>query len=176
MLKFYAKMCLSNYESEMTNSEDCAVLTGLLDFYSDRATTHASFVVAATFGLYTILFSMSSNIPKTFWSILIIIVVYSSLVMLDIYSFFNFGYYAVLADITKDELEQYRFKNPEQIKKYYKKLNDEILRRSRFYYFFVEKVKDSRSFISRKKIPIFGIVWFITLILPFIYILLYVWK
>jgi hypothetical protein len=159
----------------MTKSENCTVLTGLLDFYSDRATTHASFVVAATFGLYTILFSMNGNIPKTILSIIVIVVVYSLLVLLDIYSFFNFGYYAMLANITKTELEEAKFKNLEETEKYYKALEKEVANRSSFYSFFSEKIKDNESFFARNKILIFGIVWFATVILPFIYILFFVW-
>lgn len=41
-------------EKELTNS-DYEALSSLLDFYSDRAVAHASFLVACVFGLFTIL-------------------------------------------------------------------------------------------------------------------------
>jgi len=83
----------------MTKSNESTVLTGLLDFYSDRATAHASFTVAGIFGIYAVLFATDGLPPKAF------LVAYVALLIINVYSFLNFGYYALLADIVRDKLE-----------------------------------------------------------------------
>lgn len=84
----------------MTNSDEATGLSSLLDFYSDRATAHASFVVAGMFGIYAVLFA-PNGLPT-----IAFVVSYSALLVTNVYSFLNFGYYAVLADITKHKLEE----------------------------------------------------------------------
>jgi len=71
-------------ERPLMCSSDEAVLTGLLDFYSDRATTHASFVVAGTFGIYTVLFSFD-HFNQNIWSKILFFFVYGALVAFNVY-------------------------------------------------------------------------------------------
>ncbi len=63
----------SNYFFPMTDEDDTAsktdslnVLLGLLDFNSDSATTHASFVVASIFGIYAVLFRLITTLIVTY--------------------------------------------------------------------------------------------------------------
>ncbi len=156
----------------MANSEKCAVLTGLLDFFSDRATTHASFVVATTFGLFTILFSLT-NIPKTFWAIIVIGITYFALLGLAIYSFLNFGYYAILADITKEELKRSGL-NVEYAAELYNLFEDEIKNNHHLYHIFRKHAKKPKGFIYDHKLKLFFVVWLLTVFLPFFYLLFFV--
>jgi len=86
----------------MSNNEtdtEIAILSGLLDFYSNRAIAHASFVVAGIFGIYSILSLMNKT---SFW---LYTLSYIALLIIDVYSFLNFGYYAELADTIRTKLE-----------------------------------------------------------------------
>ncbi len=47
----------------MRDTEELSILAGFLDFYSDRATAHGGFVVAATFGIYAVFFEGRNILP-----------------------------------------------------------------------------------------------------------------
>jgi len=76
-------------------------LAGLLEYYSNRATAHASFSIAVVFGIFTLL---TLPKPRAQWypvySILFDLV-YSALWLASIYLFLNFGWYTQIADKTK---------------------------------------------------------------------------
>ena len=95
---------------------DNEILVGLLDFYSDRATTHASFVVASVFGIYTILLSHNGLLPLWIWMLS-----YLALQVIMGYSFHNFRYYAVFADIIRRRLEGGESQYSNEIKEYLRK-------------------------------------------------------
>lgn len=83
----------------MRDTEELTILAGLLDFYSDRATAHASFVVAAIFGVYTIFAIYSSLNDMLFLSFPFLF-----LVAFELYSFLNFGHYAAKAYVVRNML------------------------------------------------------------------------
>lgn len=137
----------------MQDSKELAILTGLLDFYSDRATAHASFVVAGVFGIYSVLFAGKSLDP------MVLCLVYAALVIFDIYSFLNFGYYATLADIVKVKLANGHFQ------KYERELTKELKARSRYLYWFK---MSRRGMKGKPKLLIFFLLWILAVLLPFI--------
>ena len=78
------------------SNEELSVHSSLLDFFSNRAIAHASFVVAGIFGIYSVLAIMNGN-P---W----FLVPYVALLIIDVYSFLNFGLYAEFADIERKKI------------------------------------------------------------------------
>lgn len=78
-------------------------LSAFLDFYSDRATAHASFLVAAVFGLFSVLYLIKgeSLITKVILS-----VIYWILWSGGYFSLFNFNHYAMKAHDIKRMISQ----------------------------------------------------------------------
>lgn len=146
----------------MRDPEELVILTGLLDFYSDRATAHASFVVATTFGIYAVLFGGRNILPQWLFAI-----VYLALVLIGAYSFFNFGVYATLAEIVREKLMG------EHCEEYEKEMKSELKHRYRLYYKFRE-FKMRHLYRSRKVLFLLGI-WVSAVILPFVWILFSSW-
>ena len=71
----------------------------LLDFYSDRAVAHASFLVAAIFGLVTLLAIVQQMINQTSNSLLYIsLIPFWAFSYLGFHSLLRFGKYAAVAD------------------------------------------------------------------------------
>lgn len=141
----------------MHDSERLTILVGLLDFFSDRAMAHASFVVATIFGMYTILFAKINAMPS--WEVLIL--AYIALIIIDVYSFLNFGYYATLASITRHELQGYY---KDEIKKM---LHNNLKKRHKLHYGF----QWFRSGIAYKPYIKFGllfVLWLSAVITPFL--------
>lgn len=99
----------SSKKLEMDNS-DYAALSALLDFYSDRATAHASLFVACVFGLFTILAILEKNI-------IILSLAYWFLFGSGLYELLNFGQYAKDADVIKRYIEIPKEKLVNDIKK-----------------------------------------------------------
>ena len=141
----------------MCDPEEVAVLTGLLDFYSDRATAHASFVVAGIFGLYAVLFG-NSMLPR--W---LFISVYLALLVIDGYSFMNFGYYAKLAYIVRVKLEG------QHVEEYGEEMESKLKEGSWIFYTF--KRFKHELFHGKRRFLGFLFLWSIAVILPFVWIL-----
>jgi len=78
-------------------------LSAFLDFYSDRATAHASFLVASVFGLFSVLYLIEGGdlITKVILSF-----VYGILWFGGYFSLFNFNFYAMKADDIKRMIAQ----------------------------------------------------------------------
>ena len=156
----------------MSNPDECTILAGLLDFYSDRATAHASFVVAATFGIYTFLFSVNNvDITNNSGALLVFFLISGSLIGLDLYSFLNFSKYASISHLIQFKLIERMYESP-------KKYSDEILsllkRDFPMVHIFV-KITGHRYFYKLKPILLsMGI--FLTTILPIIFVILYIWT
>ncbi|MDH5451128.1 MAG: hypothetical protein OEX77_09600 [Candidatus Bathyarchaeota archaeon] len=99
-------------ENAELNSTDYEALSALLDFHSDRAVAHASFLVACIFGLFTVL----SLINGENLSIdLIYSVVYYILLFGGLYALFNFNLYATKAVDVKSVIEKHKTLLMEQI-------------------------------------------------------------
>jgi len=146
----------------MSRDEEIGILTGLLDFYSDRATTHASFVVAGTFGFYTILFA-NEHFDQCIQSRVVFLLACLALITINVYSFLNFGYYATLADITKVRLEGQHFEEYED------KLKEKLHARKNP---FVNTFMRLRESTGRKKFGLFFLVFVFAVLLPFVWICL----
>jgi hypothetical protein len=155
----------------MPNSDECTILTGLLDFYSDRATAHASFVVAATFGIYTLLFSVDVIGIKSNWQAFgLFLAAYLPLLSLDIYSFFNFAEYASLAHIIQKRLVEKQYPS-------YDDWTEEMRQQLKTYraaYFFLS-FKRNKIFRAVKTF-VFIVGIFLTAILPAIFVYIYMWT
>lgn len=80
----------------MGNDSKYTALTSLLDFYSDRAVAHASFLIACIFGLFTIL----SLVDTIFWwvSLLLLFMTYYGLWAFGLYCLLNFRYYVLFSE------------------------------------------------------------------------------
>jgi hypothetical protein len=72
----------------------------MLAFYIGKSTSHASFVVAGVFGLYSLLRLFTYNLWQ--WWVL----AYIALFLINLYSFANFAYYGKLADILRGDLDK----------------------------------------------------------------------
>jgi len=85
-------------------AENRDVLLGLLDFYSDRATAHASLSIAVIFGIFGLLAIYKCNfkldMPSLVYSILFFLA-YAILWFGALYLALNFGWYAQVADRAK---------------------------------------------------------------------------
>jgi len=144
----------------MRNQEELAILTGFLDFYSDRATAHASFVVAELFGIYTVYFGqlmLEHRFPLWLFFLLC-----GALLFINIYSFLNFGYYATMAEIVRKKLAG----------TYLKKYDDEIrfkLARASLLHEIFRKIKKG---LGSLRLLVFFIIWVLAVLLPFVWILL----
>jgi len=141
----------------MRDQEELTILSGLLDFYSDRATAHAGFVVAEIFGLYTLLFSGRNTLPSE-----IFFLAFSALVVFNIYSFMNFGYYAESADFVRKKLEGQRKE------KYLEERKSDLGRATRIFY----TIRNVHLFGYRKYL-FFFLLWLLAVILPFFWILIH---
>ena len=113
---------MHNQDNDESKAESLNVLIGLLDFDSDRATTHASFVVASIFGIYSVLFSFQNYFSIEYGKI-VFIITYLSLSIIAGYSFLNFSKYSSRASAAEFTMENYFFKHKE-IRDYYVNLRD----------------------------------------------------
>lgn len=139
----------------MIDSDRLTILVGLLDFYSDRATAHASFVVATIFGMYTLLFGYNYEaLPFP-----IFFLAYLALLVIAVYSFLNFGYYASLAFEIRHQLEGH---HRDAIKKAMQK---GLEKRHRLYNWF----RWFRSGIDYKsaKYMLLLVLWISAIVIPF---------
>ena len=145
----------------MSANEELAIFTGLLDFYSDRATAHASFVVAVTFGIYSLLFAQKDiKLPVT-----VLIPVFLALTAICIYSFLNFGYYATMAENMRLRLMGAQSaKIDAEIRDYLKK---------KFWIF--SKFRSAKHTPFKGLVRYFGffIIWLFAVIVPFCWMLLF---
>ena len=83
------------------------IWSSLLQFYSDRAISHASFLVASIFGLFTVLSLMTNasiELLSLIW--LTLTCVYWFLWTFGLYALLNFGYYAIVAQVVKDTINR----------------------------------------------------------------------
>lgn len=152
-------------EPEQGEQEITTIRAAFIDFYSDRATAHASFVVATIFGIYTVLFAQCNGmLPSNAF-----VAVYVALLILDLYSFLNFMYYATSAVIIREKLEtRYNQLREKEENKYKKEMRNELKNKG----FFVRNFRCFRSAVKKKlKFGILFILWFVAVLLPFIYIM-----
>ncbi len=134
------------------------VLAALLDFYSDRATAHASFVVASTFGIYTVLFAGLDALGPFLFGLVFLV-----LVFVGGYSFLNFGYYAFAAQLIRvDLLGKKREDHDEEMRL-------RITESSRSLRVF-ENFKSKIVLSPKRRYLFFFILWFCAVVLPFIWI------
>lgn len=83
------------------NEEKYSALSAHLDYYSDRATAHASYFVAFIFGLFVVLQMAQSTNNGERWLLLILSwVVWAS----GLYCLLNFGLYAFFASRTRNAI------------------------------------------------------------------------
>ncbi|MFX1508595.1 MAG: hypothetical protein ACFFDC_21135 [Promethearchaeota archaeon] len=95
----------------MHTSKEIEALTGLLDFFSDRAEAHASFMVACFFGLFTWL-AMAYSM-KNMWVVFFSMLPYGLIGYICYHCLQRFAFYADMADKYRKELE--KIAKPEKI-------------------------------------------------------------
>jgi len=147
----------------MDDPDEATILTGLLDFYSDRATAHASFVVAGTFGIYAVLFAYDA-FGQTVFSRWVFIIVYVALLLVNIYSFLNFGYYSGLSHLVMIKLLG------EHYEEFRDEMRSELKAGSYWIYVFGECKK--RILGSARIILFLFVFWLLAVLLPFISIVI----
>lgn len=153
--------------SDEDDNKIVSVLLGLLDFDSDRATAHASFVIASIFGIYALLSAFKffdSCIGKIVFGL-----TYILLVCLSFYSFLNFSKYASSAEKTREVMmNNYLIgARAEQIKK-------ELRRRDKHEGIF-KKIRDKlddNAWIDRK-VKVFSFAWLFAVSAPLIWIIFF---
>jgi hypothetical protein len=126
----------------------------ILAYYSEKANTHASFVVAVMFGIYAVVVSYHEIPQLFFWSS------YIALLLIDLYSFANFSLYATLAEIARGKLEdgkRYITTEDEEIKK----------QLGLFVRTFLRFFKDPLHKWHMKSIVLF-VLWFLATVFPVI--------
>lgn len=101
---------MSKDKSKEKTSEDekntqVGVITGLLDFCSDRAEAHASFLVACVFGLFALLAIAQNGKDAVFALILVIPNV--GLVLVGYHCLARFRFYANMAEQMRRQLKKY---------------------------------------------------------------------
>ena len=145
----------------MPTKEQLAIFTGLLDFYSDRATAHASFLVAGTFGIYSVLFAQENvKLPSS-----IFCATFFALAAMCIYSFLNFGYYATMAENMRLRLMGARSARIDaEIRDY--------LRRE-FWIFYKFREAKHHPFCGICRYVGFVSLWFLAVFVPFLWMLLF---
>jgi hypothetical protein len=80
-----------------------ARLAAFLDFYSDRATAHASLFVASLFGIFTLLAIVQNLSGFGVWASIII---YFALIYAGYFTLVRFGFYADISQRITEGLEQ----------------------------------------------------------------------
>lgn len=84
-------------KTEDTNkSEEIGILSGLLDFYSDRATSFASLFVASIFGIVT-LAAIIENFGQNYWQYGLSLIPYIGFLVAGSYTWSRFEHYAGIA-------------------------------------------------------------------------------
>lgn len=141
--------------------------TGLLDFYSDRATAHASFVVASVFGIFTI-FAILRAEKSLLW--LMWTSTYVALQFALVYCFYKFSYYAVLADIVRRQLEGGKDEISQPLITALKCESKKT--RFRLKYRIIEKFESGTKDSHDRKRNLFLFVWFFGTVVPFLVLLL----
>lgn len=84
-------------KTEDTNkSEEIGILSGLLDFYSDRATSFASLFVASIFGIVT-LAAIIENFGQNYWQYSLSLIPYIGFLVAGYFTWSRFEHYAGIA-------------------------------------------------------------------------------
>jgi hypothetical protein len=141
----------------MANEDETSFLQSTLDFYSSKANSHASFVIAGIFGMYSLLVLISKD--YFVW----LIIAYLALLLIDVYAFLDFSYYSALAQITLRRLEK---KTKQPILPY-----DEERKRIHMEMDGLTKSFESiRKWINTdaRKPVVFIVLWFFAVIVPLI--------
>jgi hypothetical protein len=146
------------------NDQSIEVLIGLLDFHSDRATAHASFVIASIFGIFTLLFSFKL-FNGLIWGKVVYVLAFILLNAISVYSYLNFGYYAAVADNVRETLNSFIDEN---IKSDYEKLM--CFRKKKYPIFDQFANLNSKEWWKRLKHSLFFAVWYFSIAVPFIWI------
>ncbi len=150
----------------MGNDSEYTALASLLDFYSDRAVAHASFLIAIIFGLFTILSLV--NIKFRWESLLLLFTTYWGLWGFGLYCLYNFRYYALFSEqvIQKIFEEKSLCELRDEIEK---KTKEKWGKRLQFFFDFkagVVKGRDTLSWWRRQKMKIFFLLYSLMAALP----------
>jgi len=78
-------------------------LSALLEFYSNRATAHASYFVAFVFGLFTI-FGLAQNVANIYEQRITLLILSWVVWLSGYYCLLNFGFYSFLAERIKNAI------------------------------------------------------------------------
>jgi hypothetical protein len=84
------------FRLHVTFDDEVAWLSAMIEFYSNKSNTHASFVVAGVFGMYALLALVSAGKVSEYLGL--ILIAYIALLIIDVYEFLNFGQYGVYSE------------------------------------------------------------------------------
>lgn len=143
----------------MNDPEERTTVAELLKFFSNKANTHASFVVAELFGFYTVLSSAKMlGLALFFWTGLFLLII-------NLYSFANFMQYSSLASNFRGRLAGH----------YWEEHKEEIYRSLEERSKFLEVYSRIRThpLFDKIKIYMLAFIWGSTVVLPFIVVLLF---
>jgi len=96
---------MSSKNEGESNEDEVGVLAGLLDFHSDRAEAHASFLIACVFGIFALL-AVVQNIENE-WFIFFLTIPYIMLALVGFHCLQRFGFYTIMAEIYEKSLERH---------------------------------------------------------------------
>ena len=125
----------------------------MLSFYSSKANSHASFVIAEIFGMYSLLVLISKD--YLCW----LIIAYVALLLLNAYSFLAFSYYSAISQSMLSRLAETEIKRQlTDVEKQMRGLTARALR-----------VRNWVNADSRKTV-ILALLWFLGTTMPLIVI------
>lgn len=154
----------------MENDKDSLkVLLGLLNFYSQRATVHAVFVVASIIAIYSVLFSYNNYFGYFDLGKSVIILTYIVVMFSSVYSFANFSKYTTLAESVKQTLEINYLKNKEiqdSIQATFSEKKERSILLKSFMNF-----TENRIWIKHKIVILF-ILWTLSVVSPLLWLVL----
>jgi hypothetical protein len=145
----------------MVEPSEYDVLTSIVDFYSNRAIAHASFLIASIFGLFSVLsfIEVSSGYP-----LIALSVTYWLLWLLGLYSFGNFSFYASIAEVAKERIAARQPLVEIDARDNARKRQPILLRK-----FFALK---RAGFLGEAKTPIILLLYMLVGLLPFLAVIL----
>jgi hypothetical protein len=122
-----------------------------LAFYTGKANSHASFVVAGMFGMYSILSLFTNNYWYLWFS------AYVALVLFDLYAFANFAYYGKSADFLRTDMDR-----DNKIGK----IIEHCAETERGFFLRIRSLRDFMDRNECRKYLILAIIWIFSVIVP----------
>jgi hypothetical protein len=145
---------------QMENVSEYDVLCSVVDFHSNRAVAHASFLIASIFGLFTVLPLIEILVGKSPIAFVFLSIAYWLLWVFGLYSFGNFSYFASIAEVAKEKITAYQPIIESKIRSEAKNRQWKLLGR----FFDLKRA----GLLGKKKIPLILLLYVLVGLLPFL--------